>query len=122
MALRALALHPRFRKRKEARQAAERLKESFFLAEKYSDRKAPGYWVKLGFPYWWTDILMALDTVSLIGLGVQDAHVAAGVQWFVEHQESDGLWPTGYGHGQRAAASRQWVALRACIVMKRILD
>jgi hypothetical protein len=121
MALRALAVHPEFRKRKEARLAAERLKDSFFRAEKYNDRKAPGYWTKFGFPYWWTDLLMALDSVTLIGSGADDPHVAAAVRWFIDHQDKDGLWPTGYGHGARAESSRQWVGLRACIVLKRIL-
>src|SRR3990170_4669543 len=118
MALRALAVHPRFRRRKEARAAAERLKESFFRAEKYNDRKAPGYWTKLGFPYWWTDLLMALDSVTLIEPGAEDPHVAAGVRWFIDHQDEDGLWPTGYGSGSRAEVSRQWVGLRACTVLK----
>ena len=104
MALRALAVHPRFRRREEARVAAARLKESFFCAEKYNDRKAPGYWTKLGFPYWWTDLLMALDSVTLIEPGAEDPHVAAGVRWFIDHQDEDGLWPTGYyGLRQRIA-------------------
>ncbi len=121
MALRALAVHPRFRKRKEARLAAARLMERFFQTDKYNDRRASGYWTKFGFPYWWTDLLMALDSVTLIGFGLEDPHVADGVRWFIEHQEEDGLWPTGYEHGPRVPSSRRWVGLRACVVLKRIL-
>jgi GNAT superfamily N-acetyltransferase len=121
MALRAMAVHPRYRRRGEAKVAGARLKERFFKADKYNDRKAASYWTKLGYPYWWTDLLMALDTVSLLGFGVEDEHVASAVQWFLENQEGDGLWPTGYGHGPRVEGSRLWVGYRACLVLKRLL-
>jgi hypothetical protein len=121
MALRPLALHPEFRGRPEVRGAAEWLKRRFFQSEAYNDRRAPGYWTKLGYPYWWTDLLMALDSISLTGLGVEDPQVASGIQWFLDHQDDDGLWPTGYGKGRRAESTRRWVGLRACVILKRIL-
>jgi hypothetical protein len=121
MALRPLALHPEFRGRSEVLGAAEWLKRRFFQSEAYNDRRAPGYWTKLGYPYWWTDLLMALDSISLIGLGVEDPEVASGIQWFLDHQDGDGLWPTGYGKGRRAESARRWVGLRACVILKRIL-
>jgi hypothetical protein len=121
MTLRALAVHPRFGRRAEAKVAGERLKERFFKADKYNDRKAASYWTKLGYPYWWTDLLMALDTVSLLGFGADDEHVASAVQWFLEGQEADGLWPTGYGRGPRVEASRGWVGYRACVILKGLL-
>lgn len=121
MALRALAVHPVYRRRREARLAGERLKERFFKADKYNDRKTGAYWTKLDYPYWWTDLLMSLDTVSLLGFTADDPDVASGIRWFLEGQEDDGLWPTGYGHGSRVARSRRWVGLRACLVLRRFL-
>jgi hypothetical protein len=64
---------------------------------------------------------MALDSISLTGLGVEDPQVASGIQWFLDHQDDDGLWPTGYGKGRRAESARRWVGLRACVILKRIL-
>lgn len=122
MALRAVAVHPRYRRRKEARVAGERLKERLFKADKYNDRKGVSYWTKMDYPYWWTHLLMALDTLSLLGFGADDPDVAPGIHWFLEHQDGDGLWPTGYGHGSRALRSRRWVGLRACAVLRRYLD
>lgn len=121
MSIRALAVHPRYCRRTEVRRAAVCLKERFFRPEPYNDRKAPTYWTKLGFPYWWTDLLMALDSVSRIGYGVEDPHVTSAIQWFLDHQDEDGLWPTGYGQGERTQSARRWVGLVACKVLKRIL-
>jgi hypothetical protein len=49
----------------------------------------------------------------------EDADVERGLGWFVSHQEDDGLWPTGYGQGKKAAAERMWVGLAVCRVLKR---
>jgi len=45
--LRAFAAHPEFAKSAEARVAGELLKSRFFEPDKYSDRRAVGYWFKL---------------------------------------------------------------------------
>lgn len=37
--------------------------------------------------------------------------------WFVHHQE-DGLWPTGYSSGRKAADNRRWVGLAICRLLK----
>jgi hypothetical protein len=40
--------------------------------------------------------------------------------WFSSNQEPDGLWPTSYGKGKKAEATRQWVGLAICRVLKRL--
>lgn len=111
MALRGLAAHPRYRDRPEVRAAAEWLKGRFFRADSYYDRQAPAYWLKFQFPFWWPNLLTALDTLALLNYGADDPAVAAGLDWFVESQAADGLWPTGYGSGSKAALARAWVGL-----------
>ena len=119
MALRAFAAHPAYRQRPEAIAAGEALKSRFFQADKYNDRKAPSYWLKFQFPFWWTSLLTALDTLSWLGFDRQDTDVARGLHWFLSSQLADGLWETGYGSGRRAEANRYWVGLAACRVLKR---
>ena len=119
MVLRAFAAHPAHRKVKEVWVAGERLKERFFKADKYNDRKTAQYWCKFQYPFWWTDILSALDSLSLIGFSVDDADVRRGLDWFVANQEEGGLWPTGYGKGKKAEAAKRWVGLAVCRVFKR---
>jgi hypothetical protein len=92
----------------------------FFQADKYNDRKAPSYWLKFQFPFWWTSLLTALDTLAKLGFNAQDADIARGLDWFVAHQEKDGLWPTSYGSGKKAEANRRWVGLAICRMLKHL--
>jgi hypothetical protein len=121
MVLRAFAAHPKYCHSKEARVAGEQLKSRFFKADKYNDRKPPKYWLKFQYPFWWTDLLTALDSLSLLGFSRKDTDIQKGLDWFVSNQEDDGLWPTGYNKGNRAKAKRQWVGLAACRILKRLL-
>ena len=79
MALRALAAHPSYRRHSDVIAAGSCLKSRLFQADKYNDRKAPAYWLKFQFPFWWTSLLTALDTLSLLGFDRHDEHIAAGL-------------------------------------------
>lgn len=122
MALRPFACHPQFRMRDEVTQAAIRLKERFFRPDKYNDRKSVGYWTKFQYPYWWTNVLMALDSLTCIGFQIEDADIRRAVKWFMDHQATDGLWPTGYDKGASATQARQWVGLAVCTVLRRLYN
>jgi hypothetical protein len=94
--------------------------ERLFKADKYNDRKAAAYWCKFQFPFWWTSLVTALDTLSTLGFSEREAPIAAGLEWFVTHQSRDGLWETGYGSGKRAGENRLWVGLAICRILKTI--
>jgi hypothetical protein len=81
MVLRAFAVHPAYRLHPAILTAAERLKNRLFLADHYNDRKASLYWLKFQFPFWWTSLLTALDTLSWLGFPASDSHIAQGLAW-----------------------------------------
>lgn len=118
MALRAFAVHPQARKQEEALCAGRWLASRMFISDSYNDRKARAYWLKFQVPYWWNNLLMALDSLSLLGFSTKDVDMQRGLTWFVENQAPDGLWPTGYGSGKKAHISRQWVGLEVCRVLR----
>jgi hypothetical protein len=120
MALRAIAAHPDFKASEQARAAGDLLKSRFFQADKYNDRRGPGYWVKFQYPFWWTNLLTALDTLSMLGHAPDDAAIREGVAWFTRNQQADGLWSTGYGSGAKAGPTRLWVGLAVCRVLRRL--
>ena len=122
MVLRAFAAHPAYCQRPEVITAGERLKERLFQADKYNDRKAPAYWLKFQFPFWWPSLVTALDTLSRLGFDRQDKDIARGLAWFTENQTADGLWSTGYGSGSKAEGMRRWVGLAVCRVLKRFYE
>jgi hypothetical protein len=120
MALRAFAAHPTYRESEQAHEAGDLLKSRFFQADKYNDRRGPEYWLKFQYPFWWSNLLTALDSLSRMRYSPDDADIQEGVTWFRQNQESDGLWPTGYGKGAKADTVRRWVGLAACRVLKRL--
>ncbi len=118
MVLRAFATHPDYWQLPAVVAAGKRLKERLFLADKYNDRKAPSYWLKFQFPFWWPSLLTALDTLSWLGFDRNDKDITRGLAWFIANQSRDGLWETGYGFGKDAGRMRCWVGLAICRVLK----
>ena len=118
MALRGLAVHPNYRKRPETISAGIALKKRLMKPDKYNDRKAKAYWYKYQYPFWWTNLLTALDTLSRLGFNNEDEDVSPGLDWFIKNQNEDGLWPTGYGSGEKAESNRRWVGLSICRILK----
>jgi Prenyltransferase and squalene oxidase repeat len=116
--LRAFAAHPSLRRRTEAREAAAILAGRFFKPDAYPDRRSAAYWSKLAFPFRWTDIVSALDTVALIGLEATQPDVARGLRWVREHQLPNGLWPCGYPNSPDPLAGH-WVTFAAARVLRR---
>jgi hypothetical protein len=119
MALRGLAVHPDYQGNPEVIAAGEALKSRFFQPDRYNDRKATSYWFKYQFPFWWGNLLTALDSLYRLGFDRFDLDITRGLEWFNTHQEEDGLWPTGYGSGGKAESNRRWVGLAVCRVLKR---
>jgi hypothetical protein len=125
MALRPFAVHPRYRRLEAVTLAARQLKSRFFKSDKYNDRKAPAYWTKFQYPFWWTNLLTGLDTLSLLGFAPSDENVRQALQWFVDHQQENGLWRTSYEQSKRAEPSvkerdtMSWVGLATCRVLQR---
>ena len=116
--LRAFAAHPSLRRRVEARAAATLLCGRFFKPDAYPDRRSASYWTKLAFPFRWTDVVSALDTVALIGLGAAQPDVARGLDWVREHQLANGLWRCGYPNSPDPLAGH-WVSFAAARMLCR---
>ena len=122
MALRAFAVHPQYRSDPGARLAAEWLKGRLFKPDYYYDRQAPAYWFKFQYPFWWTNLLTALDCLGRMWYLTDDPHVNKGMAWFIDHQAADGLWSTRYGSGRRAELMRSWVGLATCRMLLLLED
>ena len=125
MALRPFAAHPRYRQLEPVTLAARRLKSRFLKPDKYNDRKAARYWLKFQYPFWWTNLLTGLNTLSLLGFGPDDLDVQRALQWFADNQQVGGLWKTSYEQARRPEPSGKereamhWVTLAICRVLVR---
>jgi hypothetical protein len=119
--LRAFAAHHKYRHSPEARAAGELISHRFFKADSYIDRKAPEYWERVAFPFWFTDVISTLDSLSLLGLKRDHAGIGEALHWLAERQASDGSFRLKLLK-DRDRNLNYWACLAACRVFKRYHD
>ncbi len=90
MVLRAFAVHPQYRESEAAKMAACLLVSRFFQPDRYTSYRAASYWVRFEYPFWWNNLVAALDSVSLIGLPKDDEQIKKALDWLIDHQEEAG--------------------------------
>ena len=123
MVIRAFAAHSRHRQSEAARVAASLLKSRFFQPDACTSYQAASYWVRFQYPFWWNNLVAALDSVTLIDPS-RDEPMDRALTWLVDHQQPDGLWLASYVPGQakgnaRIHETRLWVTLSICRVLRR---
>jgi hypothetical protein len=117
MVLRALAASPKWSKSKEARKAGQLLLSRFFKADKYNDRWLPSFWEELTYPFWATDILGCLDSLSKIGFPVENENLQKGLNWILKKQNKQGYWEAG--NQKSSIEDHLWVTFAVLRVLKR---
>ena len=118
--LRAFAAHPKYRKSNEAKKAGKLLASRFFKADKYPDRRTPEYWEKFTYPFFWTDLLSSLDSLSLIGFTKNEPEIKTALEWFVNKQNEDGTWHLKMLTARGDKNLKLWIGLAISRVFKRI--
>jgi Squalene-hopene cyclase C-terminal domain/Prenyltransferase and squalene oxidase repeat len=120
--LRAFAAHPEYRRAAEARLAGRLLESRFFERDCYPDRSSPSFWTSFSYPFWFTDLLSALDSLSRLGFEEEDPQVRKGLEWFASRQKKDGGWrlPLRLIEGEKERDL--WITLAISRVFKRFAD
>jgi len=127
MVIRAFAVHPGYRKSEAARTAARLLKRHFFEKNNYTSYQHKDNWLVFRYPYWWNNLVSALDAVSLIIPEKNDEDIQRAVHWLIEHQENNGLWKTTYSSihknttNAKTKEAQLWITLAICRILKRII-
>lgn len=122
IALRAFAAHPEYRKHPAAIKAGELLASRFFQADKYVDRRTPDYWEKVTFPFWFTDIVSALDSLSLLGFTLENADIRNALEKISSRQQENGLFDFKLLKGKGENAPAYWICLAICRSVKRMME
>jgi hypothetical protein len=117
--LRAFAAHPTHRQSKEARTAGEFLASQLLKRDRYPDRADVSYWTKFTFPFWFTDLLSALDSLSLLGFTAQHPQIRKGLDWLVSRQQPNGLWDV---YRLKLSSDTLSIALAICRVFRRFYE
>jgi hypothetical protein len=115
--LRAFAAHDRWRESDEARAAGELLKMRFLRPDRYPDHRPASHWLTFSYPFWWTDLVSALDSLLRLHFNSGDPDVRGGLEWFIDHQGPHGMWQEGRNRPKGPHAD-QWVALAVCRILR----
>jgi hypothetical protein len=119
--LRAFAAQEQLSASPEAKNAGELLASRFFRRDVYSGRDAAYFWTKFSFPFWFTDLLSSLDSLSHLGFDREYAAVSNALDWFVAQQRPSGVWELKMlKTGDKELAD--WLGLAICRVIKRFYD
>jgi squalene cyclase len=116
--LRAFAAHEKYRKVEAAKNAGELLASRFFKKDVYPDRNTVDYWLKFLYPFWFTDLLSSLDSLSLMGFAADHTQIAKALDWFITEQGADGVWKLNLLRNKDKDLSL-WLSLAICRVFKR---
>ncbi len=127
----ALSQPPPSMKTTETEEAARKGAE-FLLMHRLFKADHHGYsiiddaWLRLGFPYFFYDILRGLEVVTRLGYA-RDSRIDDALQVLLNKRDGDGRWllestPSGRMHVdlERKGEPSKWVTLRALNVLKSI--
>ncbi|MCK9152563.1 prenyltransferase/squalene oxidase repeat-containing protein [Methanobacterium alcaliphilum] len=117
MVIRAFAVHPHYSQSKEAHHAGKLLMSRFFLRDKYPDRQDKKYWESVSFPFWFTNIVTALDSLYYLGFKKEEAPINNALQWLVKQQNEEGVFDLKLLM-IRDKDLKYWVTLAICRILK----
>lgn len=118
--LRAFAAHSSLRNSREAQVAGRLLSDSLFRRDCYPDRAGVKYWLGFTFPFWYTDLISAMDTISLLEIPDKRQNVDNAIAWFVAQQEQNGMWNLNVLKGKDKETINGWLSLSICRIFKRL--
>jgi Squalene-hopene cyclase C-terminal domain len=118
MVLRAFAAHPEYRESEEAKKAGALMASRFFQPDKYPDRKDKKFWEGVSYPFWFTDIISALDSLSFLGFTRDDPNIQEGLNFLSSRQTDIGLFNLKLLRGKDKDLM-YWICLAICQVFKR---
>ncbi|MGZ6005565.1 MAG: prenyltransferase/squalene oxidase repeat-containing protein [Candidatus Saccharimonadales bacterium] len=118
--LRAYAAHSAYCQSPEAQTAARLLLSSLFKRDAYPDRGTADFWLRFTFPFWFTDLISATDSLSKLGISKNENHIHKAVQWFTANQRADGLWQLKTLKNQKKFNTDLWISISICRVLKRL--
>lgn len=121
MVLRAFAAHPVWKGSDAAGRAAVLLSERLFTPDAYVDRRSPEYWMRVSFPFWFTDILSALDSLTVIANPGTLPAVRAAIERLSQLQVADGSFDLKIVRGSDKK-DKYWIVLAISRIFKRFFE
>ncbi len=120
--LRAFAAHSKYQNKSSVISAGKLLLSKFFESDNYPDRRDISYWTKFTFPFWFTDLLSALDSLYFIGFKNSHPQILKALDWFKNYQLEDGSWDLKLLKGAKIEDYKQWFNFLISRTFKRYFE
>ncbi|MBN1120534.1 MAG: hypothetical protein JXJ17_05610 [Anaerolineae bacterium] len=120
--LRAFAAHPRYRDHEAAQQAGRYLMTRLFKRGEYPGRQGEDFWYRFTFPFWFTDLLSAFDSLTRLGFDAGNRPIQEVIDWFVDRQLTTGAWKLNLLKGAGDPKPGLWISLAICRAVRRAFD
>ncbi|MBD3214602.1 MAG: hypothetical protein GF311_18470 [Candidatus Lokiarchaeota archaeon] len=117
--LRAFSNHPKYKHHPSAKLAGNLLATRFFEKDEYSARSAAEYWTKYSYPFWWTDLISALDSLSLLNFSYDHPDIHRALDYFRKNQNKDASWDFYILKGKSFPNLHWWLHYHLCLISKR---
>jgi hypothetical protein len=119
--LRAFAAHSGYSNSAEIRHAGQLLIGRFFKRDTYVDLNKADQWMKFSYPFWQTDLLSSLDSLSKLGFSADEPNIVKAMQWIESQQNTQGTFNLHLVRGGNKDA-QLWVNLAICRVYCRFFN
>jgi hypothetical protein len=116
--LRAFSAHSKYRNNEGVKVAGDLLTSRFFKPDKYADRKGVEYWIKISFPFWWTDVVSSLDSLSYLGFTTSHPQIKLALETLIDKQSESEMWDLKLLKTKDQNLSL-WINLAICRIFKR---
>ncbi len=120
MVLRAFAAHHQYRKSHEAKKAGALLISRFFMNDKYPDRKSKDFWERVTFPFLYTNIISALDSLYYLGFNKNNPEIIMALEFLRQKQNEAGDFDLKITRGSDKYLN-YWISIAICRLFKRYL-
>ena len=118
MVLRAFAAHSGWLREAEVLKAGGLLADRLYKRDAYGDRGDVSYWDRVSFPFWFTDIVSSLDTLSRLGFDPDTPTISAALARLQELQRADGTFAFKLLRAKDKDLPL-WICLAVCRSLKR---
>ncbi len=117
--LRAFAVHPRYARSADAKNAGALLAARFFQKDTYPDLGKADAWTTFTYPFWNTSLISSLDILSKLQFTIAQPPINLALEWLASAQQPSGLFELRKNH-DRYHDQDLWLALAVCRILKRM--